>query len=338
MQKMRLGRTELSVGRTAFGALPIQRLDADGAVRLLRQAFEGGVDFFDTARGYTDSEEKLGLALADVRDRVLLATKTPARDRKGLLQDLETSLGKLKTDHVDLYQLHNPETLPDPADPEGLYAGLVEAKAKGLVRHFGITNHRLALAREAVESGLYETVQYPLNLLSTPEELQLVARCREKDVGFIAMKAMSGGLLSSAAAAFAFLRRLENVLPIWGVQRVSELDEFLSYEASPPDLSGDLAAAMEKDRAELSGSFCRACGYCQPCPEGIPISMAARMTLLLGRAPEAGFLSPEWQEKMALIEHCQDCGQCSARCPYHLDPPSMLRTNLADYRKRLAGR
>ncbi len=337
MQKMRLGRTELSVGRTAFGALPIQRLDADDAVRLLWQAFEGGIDFFDTARGYTDSEEKLGRALSGVRDRVVLATKTPARDRRGLLENLETSLSMLKTDHVDLYQLHNPETLPDPADPDGLYAGLVEAKAKGLVRHIGITNHRLALAREAVESGLYETLQYPLNLLSTPEELELVELCRRKDVGFIAMKAMSGGLLSSAAAAFAFLRRLGSVLPIWGIQHASELEEFLSYEADPPALDGRLVEAMAKDRAELSGSFCRACGYCLPCPEGIPIPMAARMTLLLGRAPEAGFLSPEWQEKMALIENCQDCGACASRCPYHLDTPALLKANLADYRRRLPG-
>ncbi len=335
MQKMRLGRTGLQVGRTAFGALPIQRLGIDAAVELLRQAHAGGIDFFDTARGYTDSEEKLGLAFADIRGEVLLATKTHARDRKSLLENVETSLAKLRTDHIDLYQLHNPEVLPDPADPEGTFVGLLEAKARGWVRHIGITNHRLAVALEAAESGLYETVQYPLNLLSTKEELRLIEVCRDRDVGLIAMKAMSGGLLSSASAAFAFLRQFDNVLPIWGIQRETELSEFLALEKDPPALDARLETLIEKDRAELSGAFCRACGYCMPCPEGIPISMAARMSLLLSRMPAEGFLTPEWQERMESIERCQDCGQCTSRCPYHLDTPALLKANLADYRRRL---
>ena len=335
MQKMRLGRTGLQVGRTAFGALPIQRLGVDDAVELLRKAHAGGIDFFDSARGYTDSEEKLGRAFSDsgLRGEVLLATKTHAKDRKALLDSLETSLSKLQTDHIDLFQLHNPEILPDPADPDGTYAGLMEAKARGWIRHVGVTNHRLAIALEAAESGHYDTVQYPLNLLSTKEELRLVDVCRERDVGFIAMKAMSGGLLSSAAAAFAYLRQFENVLPIWGIQREAELAEFLALEKDPPVMDVRIEALVEKDRAELSGAFCRACGYCMPCPEGIPISMAARMSLLLTRMPAEGFLTPEWEERMESIERCQDCGQCTSRCPYHLDTPALLKANLAEYRK-----
>lgn len=335
MDKLRLGRTDLRVGRSAFGALPIQRIGMEEAVALLQQAFEGGMTFFDTARGYTDSEEKIGRALAPVRREVVLATKTHARDRKTLFEHLEQSLRLLRTDHVDLYQLHNPPALPDPADPDGLYAALLEAKSRGLVRHIGLTNHRLALALDAAASGLYDTIQFPLNLLSTPEELALVDVCRRHDVGLIAMKALSGGLVTRADAAFAFLRQYDNVLPIWGLQHPWELEAILALESSPPPLDAARRASIERDRAELAGSFCRGCGYCLPCPENIPIPMAARMSLLLSRGPTAGLLSPEWQEQMDRIESCRHCGQCSARCPYGLDTPALLEANLADYRRRL---
>ncbi len=333
MEKMRLGRTNQMVSRCGFGALPVQRLDQTAAQRLLRQAYDHGVDFFDTARGYSDSEEKIGLALADVRSRIILATKTPAKDGPTLRANLETSLKMLQTDHIDLYQLHNPRQLPDPTGPDGLYAALQQARQDGLIRFVGITSHRLEVALAAARSGLYDTVQFPLNLLSSPADLELIEVCRQNDVGLIAMKALSGGLLTNIPAAFAFLRQYANVLPIWGLQRESELAEFLALEANPPVMTDELWAAVARDRSELAGSFCRGCGYCLPCPAGIPIPMAARMTLLLSRAPAAPLLTPEWQAKMALIEDCRHCGQCSSHCPYQLDTPALLRQNLDDYRR-----
>ena len=332
MGSMRLGRTGIVSTRTGFGALPIQRVSEAEAVALLRKAYAAGIDFFDTARMYTDSEHKIGVALAGVRDEISIATKSMALDRKTLLEQLETSLRELKTDHVDVYQLHNPASV-DYDDPDGAYAGMVEARAKGLVRFLGLTNHRLGVALEAAASGRFDTIQFPLSLLSSEDDLTLIEACRANDVGLIAMKAMSGGLIRRPDAAFAFLRQYPDVLPIWGVQRESELDEFLAYENDPPALDEKMRALIETERAELSGGFCRGCGYCQPCPAGIPIETAARLSLLMTRAPYAGFLTDEFREQMERIEECTECGHCRDNCPYGLDTPALLRRNLEDYRE-----
>ena len=202
MEKIRLGRTNLMVGRTAFGALPIQRVDFDEAKLLLRKAYDNGVNFFDTARGYSDSEEKIGDALHDVRQDIYIATKSLAKDSQGFFKDLETSLMNLKTDYIDIIQLHNPEILPDPEDPDSLYNSMLKAKEKGIVRFIGITNHKLSNAISVAESGLYDTVQFPLSSLSSNEELKIVEVCRKNDVGLIAMKALSGGLITNASTSF----------------------------------------------------------------------------------------------------------------------------------------
>lgn len=333
MDRIRLGRTNLKVSRSGFGALPIQRISILEAGRLLRKAYDRGINFFDTARAYTDSEEKIGAALADVRERIIIATKTGAEDRKTFFEHLETSLRNLKTDYIDIYQLHNPKVLPDPEEPKGLYQALLEAKNKGMIRFIGITNHRLDLAIAAVESGLYDTVQYPLSLLSDDKDLGLIDLCQKKDIGIIAMKALSGGLIDNGRAAFAFLRQYQNVLPIWGVQKESELDEFLACEQEPPILDEAMWQIINKFRSELSGDFCRGCGYCLPCPAQIPIPIAARMALFLGRAVYQSYLTDEWRKQMNLIENCIDCGHCRNHCPYELDTPNLLKRNLLAYRK-----
>ena len=331
MEMVRLGATGLMVSRTGFGALPIQRVDFETARGILRRAFEGGINFFDTARGYTDSEEKIGYGLAEVRDEIVIATKTGARDRAGVRRDVEISLRKLQTDYVDILQWHNPGELGDPGDGESAYAGLMEVKQKGWVRHVGITNHRLAVAREAAASGLFATLQYPLSAISSAEDLALIQAGKDKQMGVIAMKALSGGLITNARAAFAFLRQYENVVPIWGIQRVSELEEFLRLEEEPPGLDEELRRVIEEDRRELAGDFCRGCGYCLPCPAGIPIPMAARMAMLMRRAPTVGLLSQESRAGMRRIENCTECGKCRERCPYGLDAPRLLRQMYADY-------
>ena len=331
MQQMRLGRTNLTVGRTGFGALPMQRVSFDEARRLLVKAYDAGVTFFDTARGYSDSEEKIGCALSGVRKNIVIATKTFATDRKGLLDQLAVSLKNMKTDYVDVLQLHNPKDLPDPNDPESSCAGLVEAKRKGMIRFLGLSSHVNDNARKAVESGLYDTLQYPLSSISSDKDLAIIDLCKTHDVGLIAMKGMVGGLLTDSRSAFAFLRQFDNVVPIWGVQRERELDEFLSYEANPPALDRETLARIAKDRAELSGDFCRACGYCLPCPAEIPIPFAARMGLLLRRMPWQQFMTDEWNEKMHRIEKCDECGHCREHCPYGLDTPALLKRMLANY-------
>ncbi len=333
-----LGSTGITVEKNSFGALPIQRISKEAAIGLLRKAYAAGVNFYDTARYYTDSEEKVGAAFEGMRDKIYIATKTGATTAEGFWKELHTSLEKLKTDYIDIYQFHNPAFCPKPGDGTGLYEAMLEAKDKGMIRHIGITNHRLNVAHEAIDSGLYETLQFPFCYLATDKDLELVQDCKKAGMGFIAMKALSGGLINNSAAAYAYLAQFDNVLPIWGVQRESELDEFLSYIDNPPVLTPALQAVIDHDREELQGEFCRGCGYCMPCPAGIEINNCARMSLMIRRAPSAAQLTDEMQAKMRKIEECLHCGRCKSKCPYGLDTPALLEKNYKDYCEILAGK
>lgn len=329
MEKIRLGRTELLVTKTAFGALPIQRLTKPDAAKLVRRAYEAGINYFDTANMYSDSEEKLSLALKDVREQVIISTKSAATDKKGAMAHIENSLRHLG--YIDLFQFHNPARLPDISDPNGAFAAALEMKEKGYIRHIGITNHRHHIAKAAIESGQFETLQFPFCHLATDVDMELVALCKQADMGFIAMKGLSGGLLTNAEACYAFMQQYDNVVPIWGIQRQEELDQWLDITARNVTMTGELKAVIEADRKELAGSFCRGCGYCMPCPAGIEINNSARMNMLLRRSPYRPYMTDQWYEKMHRIENCIHCGQCASRCPYHLDTPSLLQYMLKDY-------
>jgi len=326
------------VNKNGFGALPIQRISEEDAVRLLRKALEAGITFFDTSRRYTDSEKKIGLAFEGVpRNRYFIATKTGALTGDQLREDLKTTLEMLKTDYVDIYQFHNPPFCPLPGDGTDLYEAILEAKESGKVRHIGITNHRLHVAHTAIDSGLYETLQFPFSYVCGKQELELVEKCRQRNMGFIAMKGLSGGLLTDYRACYAFEAQFDNVLPIWGIQRDRELDQWISCIDNPPTMTPEIEQLIRKDRDELSGDFCRSCGYCMPCTVGIDIKECARMSQLIRRNPSAKFLSEEWQEKMRKINDCINCGLCMSKCPYELNTPALLRKNLEDYEKILTG-
>jgi predicted aldo/keto reductase-like oxidoreductase len=331
MKQIRLGRTNLMVSASSFGALPIQRLSREEAAYLLRKAYDNGINYFDTANAYTDSEEKIGYALSDVRDKIVISTKSGAKDKAGVLAHVELSLKRLKTDYIDLLQLHNPLELPDPEDPEGSYAGLLEAQRRGWVRFIGITNHNVTRGRAAVLSRKYDTLQYPFSSLATQEEVELAQLAHQHDMGFIAMKGLAGGLITNAASTFVFLKQYPFVVPIWGIQRERELDEFLALEENPPAYDQAMKAVIEADRRELMKSFCHGCGYCLPCPAGIDIPNAARMSLMLRRAPLKNYLTEEQRQKMLRIEECLHCNHCVEHCPYELDTPKLLQENLTDY-------
>lgn len=331
MQTVRLGRTNIVVSKNGFGALPVQRVSKEEAVHLLRKAYEGGINYFDTARFYTDSEEKIGLALSDVRENIIISTKTMQTSVEGFWRELEESLTLLKTDYIDIYQFHNPAFCPKPGDGTGLYEAMLEAKRLGKIRHIGITNHRLAVAEDAVRSGLYDTLQFPFSYLASEKEEALVRLCEQMDVGFICMKALAGGLISRSDAAYAYLADYP-VAPIWGIQRECELDEFLAYQNDPPKMTDEIAAFIENDKKELMGEFCRGCGYCMPCPVGIQINNCARMSLMIRRAPVAAQLSESSQAMMKKIEDCIGCGKCKSMCPYGLDTPNLLKKNYEDYK------
>ena len=341
MKMITLGSTGIAVPQNAFGALPVQRVDMETAVSILRRAYEGGMRFFDTARAYSDSEEKLGNAFAELfqtrRDQIYIATKTQAKTPEDFRAQLETSLRLLKTDYIDIYQFHCADTCWRPGDGSGMYECMQEAKAAGKIRHIGITAHKLGVAREAIESGLYETLQFPFSYLSSEKELELVRLCREHNMGFIAMKGLAGGLITNYRAAFAYISQFDNVLPIWGIQKMSELEEWLSCMDQPPAMDEELSRFIEKEKTELTGDFCRGCGYCMPCPAGIEINNCARMSLMVRRAPSAQWLNEHWQENMKKIEDCLHCGQCMEKCPYELNTPELLQKNYEDYKRILAG-
>ena len=333
MEYFTLGRTGLKVSRTGFGALPIQRVTFEEAGRLLNRALDGGINYIDTARAYSDSEEKIGRAVSHRRSEFVIATKTAASTGEGLRRDLEASLRLLKTDCIDVYQFHNPSFVPVPGGEDGLYDAAVKAREEGKIRFISITNHSVERARQAVASGLYDTLQYPFNHLATDEEIAMVKDCVEKNVGFVCMKALSGGLITNAKLPFAWLRQFDGIVPIWGFQRMHELEEVLGYSENPPALDDTMLAEIEKDRSELAGSFCRGCGYCLPCPAGIPINNANRITQLLLRSPWRNWVTPEWQANMEKIEDCIHCGACEKRCPYGLTPYETLREHLQFYRQ-----
>ena len=340
MNTVTLGSTGITVNQNAFGALPIQRTPISEAIRILRRAWEGGMRYFDTARAYSNSEEKLGLAFGNgfvPRDELFIATKTTSTTPEGFRKDLDTSLAMLQTDYVDVYQFHMAAQVWQPDDGSGMYEAMLEAKEAGKIRHIGITAHKIGVAEEAVASGLYETLQFPFSYLAGKRELDLVELCKMHNVGFVCMKGLAGGLITNSRAAMAFMTEHPWALPIWGIQRMEELEEWLTFMDETPAYDDKIAAFVEQERTELMGEFCRGCGYCMPCPIGIQINNCARMSLMLRRAPSANWLSEHWQAEMAKIPNCLHCNRCARHCPYELDTPALLEKNYEDYQRVLAG-
>lgn len=328
MKKITLGKTGLSVSKPAFGALPIQRADKETAVKILRRALEGGINYFDSANGYTDSEEKLGAAFAGVpRESYVISTKSAGRDKETVAKHIDLSLQRLQSDYIDIFQFHMVQEMPN----EGMLEAAREAKAAGKIHHIGVTSHDIELAFELVKSGLFETMQFPFSYLSGEKEFELVKLCAEQNVGFIAMKGLAGGLLTKARICHAFMETQPNAVPIWGIQHMHELEEWLALAEENPALDDEMRAVIEKDREELAGSFCRGCGYCMPCPAGIAISSCARMSLLLRRSPWQPLMSDRTREQMNKITECLHCGQCKSKCPYGLDASELMPAMLEDY-------
>ena len=332
MRNITLGNTGITVPQNAFGALPIQRISTEDAVYLLRKAYDGGMRFFDTARAYSDSEEKVGLAFEGMRDKVFISTKTGAVTKEKFWEDLETSLRLLKTDYIDIYQLHCAAKCYREGDD--LYEAMKEAKKQGKIRHIGITAHKIGVAEDIIQSGLYETLQFPFSYLASVRDIKLVEDCAKAGMGFIAMKGLSGGLLTNSEACMAFMSEYD-ALPIWGVQRESELDEWLRFFDEEISMTDEIRDFIAKDREDLLGEFCRGCGYCMPCTVDITINQCARMSQMIRRAPSQAWLTDYWQNEMMKIDNCIECGICKTRCPYELDIQVLLKKNLKDYKEIL---
>jgi len=334
MRKIVLGKTNLQVTKTAFGALPIQRRAIEDAVEVLSMAKDAGINFFDTARAYTDSEKKVGIAFKNCREDVIIATKTHITNLDDVKRNLETSLEMLQTDYIDIYQFHNAKDVP--MIDSLMYQFMVDMKNQGVIKHIGVSAHSYDSAVKAVESGLYETLQYPIFCLSDEKDLGLIQKCSDNNVGIIAMKGMGGGLIDNPKVAFSFFEKYDNISTIWGIQSKEELNDFVELEKNPPVMDGVFKKEIKKYKEELGGNFCRSCGYClSACPAEIKISNCARMSQLLKRAVWQDFVSDTWQENMKKIEECIECRKCIEKCPYSLDIPNLLKKNLKEYNEFL---
>ena len=334
METIRLGKTDLYVSRVGFGGIPIQRVGADDAVRVVQRCLDLGVTFVDTATGYTTSEERIGRALAGRREQVILATKTLARDRDTARQHLEQSLKRLGTDYIDLWQFHNVSTMESYAQilgPGGAMETAQEARRAGLVRHIGITSHSMEVALQAVPSGHFATVQFPFNFVTDEAVRELLPLARQHDLGFIGMKPFAGGMLEDARLAIKWLLQFDNVLPDPGIQKVEEIEEIVGIVNGSWDLTPQERQALAQVRAEVGTRFCRRCDYCQPCPQKISISTVVNLGSFWKRFPPERFFSGWVAEAAELARECEQCGECEERCPFQLPIREMIVENLALY-------
>jgi len=326
MRKVILGRSGLEVSAVGFGGIPIQRITEDEALAVIHRALDLGVTFIDTAAGYGDSQRKIGRAIASRRDGLVIATKSGARKKAEILADVERSRSEMGVDVIDLYQLHgvsSPDTWRAFRSGGGL-DGLLEARERGLIAHVGVSSHSLDMAMELVEQDVFETLQFPFNLVTSEPAERLIPRCRERNTGFIVMKPLCGGQYDDAELAFKFLNAFPDVVAIPGIERIEEIEQIVALVESGQRLSGDDKARAERIAAELGKLFCRRCGYCMPCPQGVPITQAMILDSLIKRLPPAGAAGAA-RNVAEKVAQCIDCAVCESKCPYDLPIRQSIR-------------
>ncbi len=333
MEYITLGKTGLRVSKMGFGGIPIQRVTAEEAKALLEAVESAGVNYIDTARGYTVSEELIGQAIEGRRDKFVLATKSMARDREAMAKDIETSLGNLRTDYIDLYQIHNPsvQQLEQVCAPGGALEALLEAKEAGRIGHLGLTAHSLEVFQRALELDWVETVMFPYNIVEN-QGADLMEQAAEKNVGFIGMKPLAGGAIEDAALALRYIAANPHVsVVIPGMYAPEEVAQNAAAVADAAPLSQAEQDRMEQIRKELGTSFCRRCNYCAPCTVGISIPNAFLFHGYLSRYGLADWARSRYEAMPAKAGDCVECGACEERCPYQLPIREMLKKTAADF-------
>jgi predicted aldo/keto reductase-like oxidoreductase len=334
MKTIRLGKTGLEVSRVGFGGIPIQRLSEDEAIKVVQRCLNLGVTFLDTANAYTTSEERIGKAIAGRREQVIIGTKTTGRDRATAREHLDLSLKRLNTDYIDLWQLHNVssfEAYEQVLGPDGAMEAAQEALRAGKIRHIGITSHSMDVALKAVPSGHFETLQFPFNFVTNEPAAELIPLAREHDVGFIAMKPMAGGMLDNAVLAIKYLLQFDNVVPDPGIERIEEIEEIVGIVQGPWELTSQEQQEIERFRDQVDTRFCRRCGYCEPCPQGVSIVTIMNLRSFYKRFPAEGFFTSWIAEAVESAENCIECGECEEKCPYHLPIREMIVENVKFY-------
>jgi predicted aldo/keto reductase-like oxidoreductase len=336
LEKVRLGKTGMTVSQIGFGGIPIQRLSEGDAVNVVKRCIELGIDFIDTANAYTTSEERIGKAISNQRKNLIIATKTLARTSEEVRKHLKLSLTRLRTGYIDLYQLHNVSDLSTwerIRKPNGPLKTLEEAKRQGLVRHVGVTSHSLDMARELVKSSLFETVMFPLNFITHEAADELLPLARVNDVGFIAMKPLEGGRIDSISLAFKYLFQFPDLVTIVGIEKVGEIEEIVRILKGPLSITESDKAEIDRQRREMGSLFCRRCDYCQPCTADIPISLVMDYPSLVRRLPPERIYSDSdfLNDAMEKAANCTKCGDCEGRCPYGLPIQEMLEKYVSQH-------
>lgn len=323
----RLGRTEIEVFPLGFGGIPIQRISMREAVEVVRRAIEVGINFIDTARAYTDSEKKIGIAIEGIDKRLYLASKTKADKKKEALDDVDKSLTKLGVGTIDLFQLHNvsdDETLDRRLGKDGALAGLKQAQNEGKIKYIGITGHRNETLVKAIKIGIFDTVLFCYNFIETECETELIETARELDIGMIAMKPLAGGRLRNTKVALKYLLNQEGVVPIPGMETVDEVNENVGIAKGSWELTPEEKNTQEKLKEELGTVFCRRCGYCQPCPEEVLIPMVLRAESFINRMNPKELKEGRFRKALLSVGNCVACGECIERCPYDLPIPELI--------------
>jgi uncharacterized protein len=339
MKKIRLGRTDIMVTEIGFGGIPIQRLEEEDAVAVVKRCIELGINFFDTANAYSTSEERIGKAIKGQREKVILATKSQSHDSEELSRHIELSLKRLGVDYIDLFQFHGVsdfKSLDKILEPDGVMAVVKKAQADGKVRHIGITSHQLDVAKKAVISGRFETLMFPFNFIATEAADELIPLCRKHDVGFICMKPMAGGMVDKARVAIKYVLQFPDIVTIPGIEKVSEIEEIIKIAESSPKITRAEKLEMKNIRETLGSRFCHRCDYCRPCTMHIPISTVLSMKSFYRRFPSDTVFSPSFARAMAKAAECSDCGECETRCPYHLPIREIMKEQIEWYRELIS--
>lgn len=333
MEYRTLGKSGLKVSRMGFGGIPIQRIDAEGTKVLMHRLVEAGVNYIDTAKAYTVSEQYLGYALEGIRDKFILATKSMARTKEAMAADIESSLKNLRTDYIDLYQVHNPsmEQLDQVMAAGGALEALQEAKAAGKIGHLGLTAHSKAVFERALELDWVETIMFPYNIVETHGK-DLIAKCTEKNIGFIDMKPLAGGAIENATLALRYVCSDPHVsVVIPGMADVSELEENLKACSDSSPLTDEELKEMDAVRDQLGTNFCRRCNYCAPCTVGISIPNVFLFAGYLERYNLEKWARERYATLAVKASECIECGECEPRCPYHLPIREMLKRCASEF-------
>jgi predicted aldo/keto reductase-like oxidoreductase len=328
LERRPLGGTGVALPLVGFGGIPIMRLDMDQAVDVIGVALEAGIELIDTARGYGDSEKKIGRALR-IHDReVFLASKSPRRDREGLLEDFDRSIADLGVKTIDLYQAHcvnRSEDLEKILAPGGAYEALTDLRSAGRIRFIGITSHSTELVKQAIETGKFETIQVLYSILEGDASEEVIPMALEAAIGVLVMKPFGGGCIEDYDLALRFVLSQSGVIALPGMASAEEVVRNVAAASDPRALTREELGGVERVKRELGTRYCRRCDYCQPCPNEVPISVALHIPSVRRRVGEAMMRTDVYRDLLKQVKACDECGQCEDRCPFGLPVRDLLK-------------